>query len=449
MRSLITAAVVAVVLLRGAPIEACSCIESGPPCQTYFQVDAVFVGAVRTITELDAPPDPMPFRQRLVTFTVERALRGLEGASVAVTTGLGGGDCGYPFKPGERYLVYAYKAKDGQLRTGICSRTRPISEAAEDLQFIDTLRTAKPGGRVSGVVKHWERDLAGNEPRQYPPLSFVPVQVNGSGGGGQAETDEQGRYEITGLRPGKYEVQVFPAANFSTTLLQRDVELRDARACAVVDFGVHFDGRISGSVRTADGRPAGDVRVQLVAAAKAAARGITETLTAKSDSDGHYELRDVPPGQYVVGVGLKRSMESLDDLYPATFYPQATTAAAAEVITVGEGNRQELQPFTLPPPRRQRELTGVVVWPDGRPAADVSVSLADADESWRQLAAAIRTDGDGGFRFTVSEGASYRVRAYADIPGEPKPRQAMVVSEPFVVTDGMPPVRVVLKPANR
>ena len=300
--------------------------------------------------------------------------------------------------------MYAYKAKDGQLHTGICSRTRPISEAVDDLQFIETLRTAKPGGRVSGVIKHWERDLAGNETRQYPPLSFVQVQVNGPGGGGQAETDEQGRYEITGLRPGKYEVQVFPAANFSTTLLQRDVELRDARACAVVDFGAHFDGRISGTVRTADGRPAGDVRVQLVAAAKAAARGIAETLTATSDSDGHYELRDVPPGQYVVGVGLKRSMESLDDLYPRTFYPGATAASAAEVITVGEGNRQELQPFTLPPPRRRREIVGFVVWPDGRPAIDVSVSLADADESWRQLAAGIRTEGDGSFRFTVYEG---------------------------------------------
>ena len=189
--------------------------------------------------------------------------------------------------------------------------------------------------------------------------------------------------------------------------------------------------------------------MQLVAAAKAAARGIAETLTATSGADGHYELRDVPPGQYVVGVGLKRSMESLDDLYPRTFYPGATTASAAEVITVGEGNRQELQPFTLPPPRRQREIVGFVVWPDGRPANDVSVSLADADESWLQLAAGIRTEGDGSFRFTVYEGGGYRVRAYADIPGEPKPRQAMVVSEPFVVTDGMAPVRVVLKPGNR
>ena len=61
------------------------------------------------------PPTPS-------TFTVERALRGLEGASAGVTTGTGGGDCGYAFKAGERYLVYAYKAQDGQLHAGIGSK---------------------------------------------------------------------------------------------------------------------------------------------------------------------------------------------------------------------------------------------------------------------------------------------------------------------------------------
>ena len=30
---------------------ACSCMESGPPCQSFFQVPAVFAGTVRSVTQ--------------------------------------------------------------------------------------------------------------------------------------------------------------------------------------------------------------------------------------------------------------------------------------------------------------------------------------------------------------------------------------------------------------
>lgn len=33
---------------------ACSCQPSGPPCQNYFQSDAVFIGTVRSITPAPA-----------------------------------------------------------------------------------------------------------------------------------------------------------------------------------------------------------------------------------------------------------------------------------------------------------------------------------------------------------------------------------------------------------
>ena len=311
MRPLIAASVLLILTVNADPASACSCGSSGPPCQSFFRVDAVFVGVVRTITEVEAPPDPMPFRRRLVTFTVERALRGLEGASVGVTTGMGGGDCGYEFKAGERYLVYAYKAQDGQLHTGICSRTRPIAEAADDLRFIDGLRTAPAGARVSGTITHWERNLAGDAPRKYGPVADVHIQLRGPGGAREARTDEQGRYEITGIRPGKYELQGFPPAVFSSNL-RSEIDLADARACAVADFSIHFDGRVSGVVRSMSGQPAAGVTLQLMASQRSDPRRPADMITATTDSAGYYELRDVPPGEYIVGVALQRTMERDD-----------------------------------------------------------------------------------------------------------------------------------------
>src|SRR5262245_28995952 len=91
-----------------AKADACSCPSPGPPCQNFFQVDAVFVGTAKTISEIEGTPD-VPSYRRLVLFAIEDAFRGVQGTVAEVVTGTGGGDCGYNFKQGERYLVYAYR----------------------------------------------------------------------------------------------------------------------------------------------------------------------------------------------------------------------------------------------------------------------------------------------------------------------------------------------------
>lgn len=56
-------------------------------------------------------------------------------------TGSGGSDCGFSFEQGQRYLVYASAVgtdippayfPEGTLVTGICSRTAPIAQVAND-----------------------------------------------------------------------------------------------------------------------------------------------------------------------------------------------------------------------------------------------------------------------------------------------------------------------------
>lgn len=136
MKSLfIVAAIVALLAVSAGKVIACSCAGTQVPCQAYGEASAVFVGTViesRTITVKRGNYDS---KQRVVRFTIDSPFRGVEGAEVEVQTGLGGGDCGFGFVQTQQYLVYAYE-HEGKLSTGICTRTRPITRAGEDLSYI-------------------------------------------------------------------------------------------------------------------------------------------------------------------------------------------------------------------------------------------------------------------------------------------------------------------------
>ena len=60
----------------------------------------------------------------------------------------GGGDCGYPFQTGTEYVIYAYKNSDGRLETGICSRTRPLAEAGDDVAYFHSMASAPATGTL-------------------------------------------------------------------------------------------------------------------------------------------------------------------------------------------------------------------------------------------------------------------------------------------------------------
>ena len=294
-----------------------------------------------------------------------------------------------------------------------------------------------------GTVTHWERDLATGQGRQYGPVPFVHVLLRGASRS-DAQTDDRGRYEIAGIPPGTYDIQAVPPAQFSSKyLLLSSIELRDARACFVADFGVRFDGRISGVALAADGQPAAGLTLEAMSVERVGATGFVETLTTKTDGGGSFEFSEVPPGSYVVGASVRRGIEP-EILYPRTFYPGVPVPSDATVIEVGEGTHQSLDPLRLPAARRSRELSGRVVWADGQPAAGASVSLSAGEATWQQVASGIQTEIDGRFTFVVHEGLSYTARASHSIPDDPKHRHAGAIVGPFVISDQTASLQLVL-----
>lgn len=118
--------------------DACSCAQPPPPRQALEGATAVFTGKVVKVEQVEL--------ERRVTVEVEKDLKAAGGRQVVVRTGLGGGDCGYGFKEGERYLIYAHGEKDAPA-TSICTRTCHIDDAEQDLKELDPPAAAAGASR--------------------------------------------------------------------------------------------------------------------------------------------------------------------------------------------------------------------------------------------------------------------------------------------------------------
>lgn len=124
------------VLIASTGAFACTCDLPSPGKTLKQQVSearkkskAVFSGEVVEVIE-----DPQMAYVK-VKFRVEKSWKSVLTNEVIVITGRGGGDCGYRFEVGARYLVFAYG--DGtKLETNICQRTKGLADAAEDLKLL-------------------------------------------------------------------------------------------------------------------------------------------------------------------------------------------------------------------------------------------------------------------------------------------------------------------------
>jgi hypothetical protein len=405
---------VLVILVSWSSAFSCTCISNGPPCQAYGNTAVVFVGTpieVKTTTRENAGVESR-YPQRLFTFRIEEHFRGLDAAQVEIRTGMGGGDCGYDFKVGERYLVYAsFNAANGLFATSICTRTRPVSAAGEDLEYIRGLSEREPGATISGEIRRFRRNLETEQTQQLGPLSNVEISIEAEGKSFRVRTDEQGRYQLTKLAPGTYRIKPALPAELDYNNSERQAKLND-RGCSVVSFYVTDNGRIVGRVFDADGQPVPRIMINLIPVSQAESVR-PQSMLASADDEGRYELKFVPPGSYLVGVRLNGlgGPESVETAYPRSYYPGVAKSSDATIITVGEGTVLKDVNLRLPPRLAKRVISGKVIWPDGRPAARASVAHHDVTYAARGLGYGITADEQGNFSFEGYEGTAYYMSA--------------------------------------
>ena len=131
---LISIAVVIAVDLFATKAPACTCVLPEPTDTLKEQVNyartyshSVFSGHVLRIERA--------FPVVLVTLQVDGVWKGASSRTFMVTTDAG--NCGYGFRLGEQYLVYAYEQpKATGFFTDVCTRTAVFSKASADLKVL-------------------------------------------------------------------------------------------------------------------------------------------------------------------------------------------------------------------------------------------------------------------------------------------------------------------------
>lgn len=408
------------ILVFSASALACSCQFGGSaPCQEFWRVDAVFAGTVVGSGNIDIDEGGYKQEMRLVHLTVEQPVRGMQAAEVEVVTGWGGGDCGYGFKIGQRYLVYAYRdEKDQRLSTSICTRTRKLSEADSDFAFIRAMPTSNANGLVFGTVGKRNQEWKEGD-KWYKPVADAGLTIEGEGRQYQAQSDSDGNFRVENVVPGKYLVKLkLPPGLIRNSLVkdegapivENEIEVA-AHGCAETGFYLESDTRVSGRVLDADGNPVAKMQLNMRGAASDK-RNINTLLYAVTNADGYFEFKTVPTGDYWLGYHLLNMPLQEGVPYARIYLPGVPTKALATVVTVKEGQSLSGLTLQLPAPLTQRTVNGLVVGPDGQPAPGASVYVSLSEEGDLSSFSSTTTDEKGQFTLKLYEGLQFKVSAY-------------------------------------
>ena len=375
---------------------ACSCASPPPVLEALGGADAVFTG--RAIEGSEKREETTSSGRRIVglggqvRFTVEQAFSGVKGAEVKVIT-WDGAACGFgDFVQGERYLIYGKGNEKQGFFVSMCSRSNHISSADEDLKILYSLSPETCGVRLYGTVGH----------------SGIRITATDARGRTLEAVTEAGRYEILGVKANvEYTVQAHLPDYFQKNAINV-IKVR-INPCGWANRGFYavIDSSISGRVIGPDGNPVNNAIVELMSSNKA---GFWSDKSAMSDSQGRFELRDVAPGAYLLGVNITEA-PGKNRPYPPTWYPNAATRQSAAIIEMEPGQKLSGYKITISHRLAERTIEGTVLWPDGRPAAKADVYLSASIQPGSGAPKAVYTDDQGRFKVTGYEGIAYYVVA--------------------------------------
>lgn len=106
----------------------CSCIPPKNPREELNTSSAVFSGRVIMINQVSEI-------EKQVKFCIKDIWKGTVSKYYQVKTCVNSACCGFDFEFGKTYLVYAHR-QEGRLWVSLCSRTKNINYADEDLNAL-------------------------------------------------------------------------------------------------------------------------------------------------------------------------------------------------------------------------------------------------------------------------------------------------------------------------
>jgi uncharacterized GH25 family protein len=235
----------------------------------------------------------------------------------------------------------------------------------------------------------------------------------------KATTDQDGKYRIVDVPAGSY--QVAPAApvfviSDANKPFGQSLIITEGDNIAGIDFNLLRGGVITGKVTDAEGHPVAEERISLLTADSP--RGAHVWSNFQTDDRGIYRMFGLRPGRYKVSVGEETNVvdRGSGQPLPITFYPDATEAAKASVVEVGEGTESTNIDIAVPPAAKTFSVSGRVVdGESGKPITNVTIYLVkitiiDASNSSGMGGGTdVRSNSDGEFTIPKLPGGKYEI----------------------------------------
>jgi hypothetical protein len=407
-------------ILLPVAAEGCECLEYGTAvCAQYSRAKAVFIVLAMDMEQPRDKYGAYPEGTK-VRFVVEEVFKGKVGKEVYDTRG-NGADCKIEYEKGERYLIYdyGYDPKTRMIATSGCDGSTDLASAQVDIAYIRSLSTHTPEPSIMG------RLLVD----RHTSLAGANVTIDGMGHKYRAVTNDTGDFQVKVDNPGKYAVTVvvpFGAgvliyASDETklkqdeptekrTVLRYEVVLPKGQCSykelSVFKVDLKATAKISGRVVDNIDQPVPHLTVYLYPVFDGQDFSGGDYEFAISKEDGSYEIEGLRAGSYFLGVNIGR-IPDVADPYPTTFYPGVSKAEQARIIHLEQNQSLKGIDLHLPPRLFEREIKGVVLWPDGTPVAKydqdpdtvMPPSLSLDNPVTLQYVSALRGPGDSGQHF--------------------------------------------------
>ncbi len=210
---------------------------------------------------------------------------------------------------------------------------------------------------------------------------------------GKAMSDENGKYQISGLPDGNFLIRatVWDKWSYVEEWYDNATTWYDAKSIPVqvgteitgIDFQLNIivaTGIIKGRVTDQQGAPIANVYLQAQSVNTDPIRPMIWAY-ATSDSDGYYQITELPDDSYYVSAWAQSGWQ-----YVQRWWPDAVTMdSAQEVVIVSGGVTAGSIDFRLPLVKGTALIAGYVKATDGHPLAGANIYISPATQGSKEI----------------------------------------------------------------
>lgn len=350
-------------------LQACSC-NMPTICERLDRTPVIFLGEV---VEGGVAPDEKPWYSKSTSarLKVIEAFRGLprEAREIDVRLTFIPGMCSpNPYLRGKQVLVFAESIqRNGTMQDGGCTQSASGAQIQEELPMVRSYFRREMTTSIFGWIgPNVEASLVDYvlSTKGSPPLAGATVIAEAKDKKYQAVADANGKYEISGLPGGLYQVHA-ELPGFESLDPQRAVVVKQG-GCSIQNFGLATNNSVEGFVFDPQGTPVRGLNIFIQR------KGAKETFgkQATTNARGEFKFTRIDPGEH--SVVISPAGETAKSPYPRT--------VSAVPLQIGPTSALNGVVLKLPPPIPARNIRIHATRGNGQPLTEGYITCSQAEK---------------------------------------------------------------------